>query len=224
MVTRPPAAFGDEQLDAALLSVLGEPGVAADGALGSAASSPRAGVRSLAGSRRASATLGIAGVGAIAGLAFLTLARDDAPDSANVRAVTPRQRVEATGGGRALAGTAPAPVASTMVVAVPASPPRPVTRPRPLPAVAARTARPLDRRAGREEVTRRPAVVLTDLMVGVAEPATIAISAPAAPQSEPMASMVVDPAPPAEATALDATTQRARRDSVRAIRSFRRQW
>lgn len=223
MVTRPPAAFDDELLDAALLSVLGEPTAATDDANGRTASSPRGVARSLARSRRASATLGLAAVGAIAGLAFLTLARDDAPDPSRVRATVPSQRADATSVGSAPVSMASVPVASTAVSATPAARPRSITRPTPLPAVAVRLPRPLDRPAD-VEVTRRPAVVLTDRMIGAVEPAAIAISAPAAPQPEPMASMIVDPAPQTEATAPSATTQRARRDSVVAIRGFRRQW
>jgi hypothetical protein len=223
MVNRPPAAFDDEQLDAALLSVLGEPTAADDDANGHTAPSPRGVARSLAGSRRASATLGIAAVGAISGLAFLALARDDAPDPSGVRATAPSQRADATNVERPPVKIAPVPVAPTAVAAAPATRPRSIKRPTPLPAVVVRVARPLHRPAD-AEVTRRPAVVLTDRMIGAVEPAAIAISAPAAPQPEAIGSMVVDPAPPAEATALNATTQRARRDSVVAIRSFRRQW
>jgi hypothetical protein len=224
MVTRPPAAFDDELLDAALLSVLGEPTASAGDADGHAAPSPRGVARSLARSRRASTTLGLAAVGAIAGLAFLTLARDDAPDAPRGRAAAPSQRADATSVRRPPVNIAPVPVAPTTVAATPATRPSSITRPTPLPTVPVRVARPFDRPADAEQVSRRPAVVLTSRMIGAVEPAAIAISAPAAPQPEPIASMVIDPAPPAEATALSATTQRARRDSVVAIRSFRRQW
>lgn len=224
MVTRPTAAFEDEQLDAALLSVLGQPAAAAGDADGSVARSPRGVARSLAGSRRASATLGLAAAGAIAGLAFLTLARDEAPDRPRVRAAAPSQRADATSVGRALGRIAPAPVASTRVIAANVPRPRSVAQPTALPAAVTRVARTLHPPAVREEVTRRPAVVLTDQMVGAVEPAAIAISAPAAPPPQPTTGMVVDPSPSPAATVLGAPTQRARRDSVVAIRSFRRQW
>lgn len=223
-MTHPPAAFEDEQLDAALLSVLGEPAAAAGDADGSAATSPRGVARSLAGSRRASATLGLAAVGAIAGLAFLTLARDDPPEAPSVRAAPPSQRTGVTSVASALASAAPAPLASPPVVAATAPRLRSIARPAATLDAVARVARTRDRPAGLEQVTRRPAVVLTDEMVGTVEPAAIAISAPVAPPPEPTASMMVDPGPPPAATALSAPTRRARRDSVVAIRSFRRQW
>lgn len=223
-MTHPPAAFEDEQLDAALLSVLGEPTAAVGDTYGSDATLPRGVARSLAGSRRASATLGLAAVGAIAGLAFLTLARDDAPDAPRGRAAPPSQRTNSPSVDRMLADTAPAPVAPTGVVAAIPSRPRPIARPTALPAAATRAARTLARPAVLEQVTRLPAVVLTDEMVGAVEPAAIAISAPAAPPPEPTTGMIVDPTPPPAATALSTPAQRARRDSVVAIRSFRRQW
>ncbi|MGK6323672.1 hypothetical protein ACMGDM_11360 [Sphingomonas sp. DT-51] len=217
MVTRTRAAFEDEQLDAALLSILGDSDVTVGDAIGLGKFA-----RSLAGSRRASATLGIAAAGAIASLAFLTLAHEEARDAPRVRPPAPSQRALATSVDGALATIVPAPVAPAPAVALTGSSPRSTRRPAASSAALASVVRAPERSAASDEVTHPPDVALTDHIVTAIEPAAIAISVPAAPSPEPATSLLVDTGPPP--TSIAVGTQRARRDSVAAMRSFRRQW
>jgi hypothetical protein len=224
MVTRPPIAFEDEQLDAALLSVLGEPADMAADTDGKGMSSSHRFARSLAGSRRASVTLGLAAMGAVAGLAFLPLSRDDVRDGPDVRAAAPSQPAAAPSIDRSLASVAPAPVTPPSVVARSIQRPRLSARPAALPAAAAYVP-PVPRRLDApDDVLPTPAVALADQRVAAVEAAAIAIPPPGAAAPEPLAGLVDDPGPPPVTTEVTAPDRRARRDSVVAIRSLRRQW
>ncbi|MBY9064733.1 hypothetical protein K7957_17490 [Sphingomonas yunnanensis] len=223
MVTGPSNAFDDEQLDAALLSVLGEPADMAAHTHGKARSASHRLAGSLAGSRRASVTLGLAAVGAIAGLAFLPLSRDEVRDAPHVPAAAPSRAAVAPSIDRSLASVALAPVAPPSVVARSTPRPRVSARPAALPAAAAYVP-PVARWPAAPDTTPTPAIALADHRVAAVEAAAIAVPAPAHAAPEPMAGLEDDPGPLPVTTEVTAPDRRARRDSVVAIRSLRRQW
>ncbi|MBB3693340.1 hypothetical protein [Sphingomonas sp. BK580] len=218
-MTNPPTVFDDEELDAALLSVLGRPGAASSGAE-PAAAAPRALAHALAASRRASATLGLAAAVAIGGLAFVTIERGQPRDAPRDRAARPEARPREPVSASVSVSASVAPLAPASTVADKAS-----RLPAPRRALATADARvsPPPFRPARPDDGPRPALIaLTDQMVGALEPGPVPVAAPPAPSLEP--ATLADTSPSSALADLTPPTRRARRDSVAAIRGFRRQW